>query len=141
MNTTPAILERLKPHVNRSRLTDTALRLIEVPSPTGDAGSVSDRMAEILEADGFDVHRIDAGHPRAPAVSIRFDSGRPGPTLQFDGHLDTVHLPFIPPRVEAGQITGSGASDMKAGIAAAIEAVRALRCQGPAIRLGSSDSS
>ncbi len=50
-----------------------------------------------------------------------------GRALQFDGHLDTVHLPFIPPKIEDGRITGSGASDMKAGIAAAVEAVRALR--------------
>ncbi len=98
-----------------------------MPSPTGDAGAVSDRLAEILAADGFRVQRLAAGHAVAPAVSIRHDSGRPGPTLQFDGHLDTVHLPFIPPNVEDGRITGSGASDMKAGVAAAVEAVRALR--------------
>jgi succinyl-diaminopimelate desuccinylase len=127
MNTSSAIVERLKAHVSRQRLVDTARRLIEVPSPTGDAGAASDRLAEILEADGFRVQRLEGGHPIAPAVSIRLESGRTGPTLQFDGHLDTVHLPFIPPKVEDGRITGSGASDMKAGIAAAVEAVRALR--------------
>ncbi len=127
MDTTTAIIERLKPHINRPRLIETALRLIEVPSPTGDAGAVSDRFAEILTSEGFEVQRLDGGHPTAPAVSIRFESGRPGPTLQFDGHLDTVHLPFIPPNVEGARITGSGSSDMKAGIAAAVEAVRALR--------------
>ena len=47
---------------------------------------------------GSRVERIAAGHPTAPAVSVRFDSGRPGPTLQFDGHLDTVHLPFVAAR-------------------------------------------
>jgi acetylornithine deacetylase/succinyl-diaminopimelate desuccinylase-like protein len=61
---------------------------------------------------------------------IRLDSGRPGPTLQFDGHLDTVHLPFVPPAIEGSRLTGSGASDMKGGIAAAVEAVRALRDAG-----------
>ena len=60
-------------------------------------------------------------------MAIRLDSGRPGPTLQFNGHLDTVHLPFVPPSVENGLLKGSGASDMKGGIAAAVEAVRALR--------------
>src|SRR5947207_6893785 len=126
MKTAPACIERVKPHVNRHRLVETARRLIEVPSPTGDAGAVSDRLAEILAADGFDVQRLSAGHPAAPAVSIRLDSGRPGPTIQFDGHLDTVHLPFVPPGVEDNRITGSGSSDMKSGIAAAVEAVRAL---------------
>jgi acetylornithine deacetylase/succinyl-diaminopimelate desuccinylase-like protein len=125
-----SLIERLKPHVSRSRLVETARRLIEVPSPTGDAGAVSDRLAELLAADGFTVERIAAGHPTAPAVSVRFDSGRPGQTLQFDGHLDTVHLPFAPPAVEDGRLTGSGASDMKSGIAAAVEALRVVRDSG-----------
>jgi acetylornithine deacetylase/succinyl-diaminopimelate desuccinylase-like protein len=120
----------LKPHANRDRLVETACRLIEVPSPTGDAGAVADRLAEWLAADGFAVDRIAAGHPTAPAVSVRLDSGRPGPTLQFNGHLDTVHLPFVPPGIEDGRLTGSGASDMKAGIAAAVEALRLLRDAG-----------
>src|SRR5262249_59228481 len=64
------------------------------------------------------------------AVLMRIRSGQPGPTLQFDGHLDTVHLPFVPPRVEDGRLTGSGASDMKSGVAAAVEAARALRDSG-----------
>ena len=41
--------------------------------------------------------------------------------------LDTVHLPFVPPRVEDGLLYGSGSSDMKGGIAAFVEALRALR--------------
>jgi succinyl-diaminopimelate desuccinylase len=131
MNVDPATIERLKPHVNRQRLVETAQRLIEVPSRTGEAGAVSDRLAEILTADGFKVERPTGGYPEAPAVLIRLESGRPGPTLQFDGHLDTVHLPFVPPRVENDRLlSGSGASDMKGGVAAAVEAVRALRDAG-----------
>jgi len=126
----PASLQTLKSHVNRQRLVETARRLIEVPSPTGEAGAVSDRLAEILSAEGFTVERYEGGYPTAPAVAIRLGSGRPGRTLQFNGHLDTVHLPFVPPQVEDGRLTGSGASDMKGGIAAAIEAVRALRDAG-----------
>jgi acetylornithine deacetylase/succinyl-diaminopimelate desuccinylase-like protein len=47
--------------------------------------------------------------------------------LQLDGHVDTVHLPFVPPAVEAGRLTGSGACDMKGGVACAVEALRVLR--------------
>jgi len=130
MNVDPATIERLNSLVNRARLVETARRLIEVPSRTGEAKAVSDRLAEILTADGFQVERPAGGYPEAPAVVIRLESGRPGRTLQFDGHLDTVHLPFVPPDSKDGLLTGSGASDMKGGLAAAVEAVRALRDAG-----------
>src|SRR5262245_56233238 len=92
--------ERLLRAVDRRRLLDTAVRLVGVPSRTGEAGAVADLLAETLTQEGFRVERPAAGHPKAPAVSVRFDSGRPGRTVQFNGHLDTVHLPFVPPRVE-----------------------------------------
>jgi acetylornithine deacetylase/succinyl-diaminopimelate desuccinylase-like protein len=130
MEITAATRDRFKSFVNRDRLVKTAVRLVEVKSPTGSAGAACDRLAEILAADGFDVERPDGGHTAAPAVVVRFDSGRPGPTIQFNGHLDTVHLPFVPPSVENGQLRGSGAADMKGGTAAAVEALRAVRDSG-----------
>jgi acetylornithine deacetylase/succinyl-diaminopimelate desuccinylase-like protein len=113
--------------IDRVRLLDTAVRLIAVHSPTGHAGIALDTLAELLAADGFLVERIEAGHPAAPAVAVRFDSGRPGPTIQFNGHIDTVHLPFVPPEIVGNRLTGSGSCDMKGGLAAAIEALRAVR--------------
>ncbi|MDE2887015.1 MAG: M20/M25/M40 family metallo-hydrolase [Gemmatimonadota bacterium] len=120
-------LEELRIAVNRERLVETAKALISVPSPTRSAGAVADRLAEILADDGFEVKRPEADWPEAPAVVVRLETGRRGRTLQFDGHLDTVHLPFVPPSLEDGILCGSGASDMKGGIAAAVEALRALR--------------
>ncbi|MFO0879471.1 MAG: M20/M25/M40 family metallo-hydrolase [Gemmataceae bacterium] len=93
-----------------------------------------DRLAEILAGDGFVVERPTGNHPAAPAVVVRLDGDEPGPTLQFDGHLDTVHLPFVPPAVEGPHLTGSGASDMKGGTAAAVEALRVLRETGALTR-------
>lgn len=120
-------LERVRGAVDRARLLETAVALVEVPSPTRSAGDVADRLGDLLARDGFTVERPVADWPEAPAVAVRFDTGRPGRTLQFDGHLDTVHLPFVPPRVASGVLYGSGASDMKGGIAAFVEALRALR--------------
>src|SRR5262245_58344864 len=119
--------ERVLAAIKPARLLDTALRLVEIPSPTCEAGAVSDRLAELLRTDGFEVERPEAKWPQAPAIGTRLNGRRSGRTLQFDGHLDTVHLPFVPPRVEEGVLCGSGASDMKGGIAAAVEALRALR--------------
>ncbi|MEZ4864731.1 MAG: M20/M25/M40 family metallo-hydrolase [Caldilineaceae bacterium] len=127
MAITLAQIEKVQQAVNPQRLLETAIALVEVPSPTCSAGAVADRLAELLRADGFSVERPVADWPEAPAVLVRFASGKPGRTLQFDGHLDTVHLPFVSPRVEDGVLYGSGASDMKGGIAAFVEALRVLR--------------
>lgn len=123
-------LNIVRAQLDERRLLATAMALIEVPSPTRSAGPAADRMAAILEEAGFRVERPVADWPDAPAVVARYDSGQPGPVLQFDGHLDTVHLPFVPPRVAAGNLYGSGASDMKGGIAAFIEATRVLAASG-----------
>ena len=125
MNNT--LLDRVVQTIDRRRLIDTAVALIEVPSPTRNAGAVADRLAGILADDGFPVQRHDADWPQAPVVIAALESGRPGPTLQFDGHLDTVHLPYVPPRLEDDTLYGSSSADMKGGIAAALEAMRVLR--------------
>jgi acetylornithine deacetylase/succinyl-diaminopimelate desuccinylase-like protein len=119
--------EVLRRAIDRRRLVETARQLVAVPSRTGEAGPAADRLAELLRADGFPVERPVAGHAAAPAVVVRLGGGRPGRVIQFDGHLDTVHLPFVPPAVEGDRLTGSGTSDMKGGIAAAVEALRVLR--------------
>ncbi len=124
------LVDRIRGHVDRRRLVAVATRLIAVPSPTGRAGGAADALAAILGEEGFAVDRPAAGYPEAPAVVARLDGPRPGRTLQFDGHLDTVHLPFVPPRVEGDRLRGSGASDMKGGLAAAVEALLALRDAG-----------
>lgn len=122
--------DRLRAFLNRKRLIQTAMDLIAIPSPTGEAGAVLDQAADMLRNEGFAVTRQEGGHDPAPAVVVRLDSGRPGRVLQFDGHLDTVHLPFCPPRLDGERLCGSGASDMKSGAAAAIEALRILRSSG-----------
>lgn len=120
-------LHDIRRRVQPQRLLDLARRLISVPSPTGQAGDVLDALAIFLEGEGFVVDRPAAGHPNALAVVARLVGDRPGRTLQWNGHLDTVHLPFVADRVEGPRLRGSGSSDMKAGLAAAVEALLALR--------------
>lgn len=118
---------RIRNSVNQDRLLKTARALIDVPSPTGDALAVSDTLGEMLIGEGFEVSRPEGGYPAAPAVAVRLNGKSAGKVLQFDGHLDTVHLPFVPSTVEGDLLKGSGASDMKAGVAAAVEALRVIR--------------
>jgi acetylornithine deacetylase/succinyl-diaminopimelate desuccinylase-like protein len=124
------ITQRLRLLINRERLVNTVVELVKIRSITGDAGAVLNRLGEMLKSEGFKVERPVGGHPTAPAVVVRIDSGKPGRTLQFNGHLDAVHLPFVPPEVQKDRITGSGSCDMKGGTAAAVEALRILRDSG-----------
>jgi acetylornithine deacetylase/succinyl-diaminopimelate desuccinylase-like protein len=121
------LADRAANAVNRDRLLDTAFRLVSVPSRTGEAGEVADCLHEILRDDGFTVQRVEAGHVAAPAVIARWPAQRPGRTLQFNGHLDVVHLPYVAPSVSDGLLRGSGSCDMKGGVAIAVEALRAVR--------------
>jgi acetylornithine deacetylase/succinyl-diaminopimelate desuccinylase-like protein len=116
--------------VQPRRLLEMARKLIAIPSRTGEAGPVLDCLADMLKAEGFAVERPDGGYPQAPAVAVRLSGKKPGKTLQYNGHLDTVHLPFVPPSVEGDLLRGSGSSDMKAGTAAAVEALLAVRDSG-----------
>jgi acetylornithine deacetylase/succinyl-diaminopimelate desuccinylase-like protein len=127
MKTAESLRQRVWNAVKPQRLLNNAHKLCAVYSRTGEAKGVLDCLAEILNAEGFAVERPDGDYPQAPAVAVRFQGKKPGKTLQFNGHLDTVHLPFVPPSVDGDLLKGSGSSDMKAGTAAALEAMLALR--------------
>ncbi len=127
MKTTNALRDRVFNAVRPKRLLDMATKLLSVWSRTGEAKGVLDCFAELLKAEGFNVERPEADYPQAPAVAVRWAGKNRGKTLQFNGHLDTVHLPFVPPRVEGDLLLGSGSADMKAGTAAAAEALLAVR--------------
>jgi len=127
MKSSEALRNRVLGVIQPRRLLEMARKLIAIPSRTGEAGPVLDCLADLLRAEGFAVERPAGDYPLAPAVAVRWAGKKPGKTLQFNGHPDTVHLPFIPPQVEGDLLRGSGSSDMKAGTGAAVEALLALR--------------
>jgi acetylornithine deacetylase len=89
---------------------------------------VRDQMDEL----GLDTHLVPAGGDRVNAVGVWRGSGG-GPSLMFNGHVDTNPVTEGWTRdpwggdVDGGYIYGLGVSNMKAGCAAYLEAVRALR--------------
>jgi acetylornithine deacetylase len=61
-------------------------------------------------------------------VLVRVDSGRPGPHLMLEAHMDTVTvtgmtIPPFEPTVREGRLYGRGACDVKGGLAAMLTAV------------------
>ena len=105
-----------------------------VPGGAGE-GAVARYARRYLEQAGLTVtlHAVAPGRPNVVAV-LRGGGG--GPTLLWNGHLDTVGVegmaipPFEPRRV-GDRIHGRGALDMKGGIAAFLAAAADLARVGP----------
>jgi succinyl-diaminopimelate desuccinylase len=119
-----------------------ARRLIAAPSENpGDTEDVAAGVAvELLDALGSQAE-IVRGEAGRPSVVASIGSGS-GPTLAWNGHLDTVPGgaretwsvdPFAG-EVVAGRLIGRGACDMKGPIAAALAAAAALRRAGVELR-------
>jgi succinyl-diaminopimelate desuccinylase len=86
---------------------------------------------ELLVADGLAEHT-----PEHPRVNVVGTLGRGGPVLHFNGHYDVVPAgsgwtvdPFAA-ELRDGRIFGRGTCDQKAGLAASVFAVEAIRRAG-----------
>jgi acetylornithine deacetylase len=123
--------------VERDRLVETATRLVNVPSFTGDEESAARVMVEIYESLGLQVQWQQVEDGRANALGVWSGAGG-GKSLMFNGHLDTSysgrepwlrHVPGFQPQAfeRDGRLYGLGISNMKGAVACYVEAVRALQ--------------
>lgn len=116
--------------VDGARLSELALELVEVESPTGDTAAVARLYGERLTELGMEIELLDEAFPATPIVVGRLRGGEPGPTVVLNGHLDTVPIPHEPARLENGTLVGRGSADMKGALASAAEAVRLVASRG-----------
>jgi acetylornithine deacetylase len=103
-----------------------------VPGAQGEA-AIAAAIADVCRAAGLDV-AIDEVAPGRPNIVAVLEGARPGRTLMLCGHTDTVGVtgmsaPFEP-IVKDGRLYGRGAQDMKAGLAAMIDAARLVAARG-----------
>jgi len=125
------------PVIDRERLVGLAIELVSTPSFTGSEEAAAHVMRGVLEETGLHVQWQQVEDGRANVLATWAGEGG-GPTLMFNGHLDTSYsgrepwlqgIPgFRPEGFERdGRIYGLGISNMKGALAAYVEAVRALR--------------
>lgn len=97
----------------------------ESPNPPGDTRAVAALVADRLARAGI-AHRIVARVPEKPNLLAVADSGRPGPHLVLNVHLDTIHpgevsdwsVPLYEATHRDGRILGLGVGNMKGAVAA-----------------------
>lgn len=121
--------------------------IVRIPTvnPPGDCYvDCAERIGVQLREFGYEVRYIAAegmqehtqAHPRVNVLGAASQTTAAGPRLHFNGHIDVVPAgagwtrdPFGAD-IENGCIYGRGTSDQKAGIAASIFAVEAVRREG-----------
>jgi acetylornithine deacetylase/succinyl-diaminopimelate desuccinylase-like protein len=122
--------------VDEGRLVEWASRAIDTPSFTGSEGAMAELMRETFLDMGLQVQWQQVEDGRANVLGTRAGAGG-GPSLMFNGHMDTSysgqepwlrHVPGFQPSafVEEGRLYGLGISNMKGALACYVEALRAL---------------
>jgi len=122
--------------IDECRLVELALRLVSTPSFTGSEQAAAEVVRDVFGDLGLGVQWQQVEDGRANVVGTWAGAGD-GPTLMFNGHLDTSYsgrepwlqgIPgFQPEGFERdGRIYGLGISNMKGALACYVEAVRSL---------------
>src|ERR687886_2864101 len=130
--------------VDESRLVSLAVDLVSIPSPTGDEQAIGERVRDEFQRMGLQVQWQQVEDRRPNVVGLWEGKGG-GPSLMFNGHMDTSYsgrepwlagIPGFQPEgfVRDGRIYGLGISNMKGALACYLEAVRALQDAGVRLR-------
>jgi acetylornithine deacetylase len=130
--------------IDRDRLVDWASKAISTPSFTGSEEQLARFVQSTFEELGLQVQWQQVEEGRANVLGTLAGAGG-GPSLMFNGHLDTSysgrepwlrHVPGFQPEpfVREGRLYGLGISNMKGALACYVEAVRALQDAGVRLR-------
>lgn len=116
------------------RALDQLVRLVAIPSPSGEEAEIARYLGEVLAGWGMQVTLQPVG-TRFNVVA-QTAATAPVAAILLTGHTDTVPVvgewntdPFVPV-VKEGKLYGLGAADQKAGIAAQLAALEGLHLTG-----------
>jgi acetylornithine deacetylase len=104
---------------------DLARALVDIDSTTGREAEACAWLTSYLRGRGFEVREQDLGQGR---VNV-FAFVDPAPRVVLSTHIDCVP-PFVPGRIDGGNLYGRGACDAKGALAAQITAAERLREKG-----------
>lgn len=123
---------RLLEAVGEDAVVGTVSALCAIPSVSGEEDAIGRWTAAALRRHGFDVVEQEVMPGRRNVIAT-FATGRPGPRLLFNGHLDTLPVPSgsardpYAPAVVGGRLHGAEVNNMKAAVGGMIVAMAAAR--------------
>lgn len=139
----PDLVQKAVEQINRERLVDLVVQLVNVPSPTGYEGDMARALHEVLQGANFRSTLQPIGDERYNAIGL-FEGQGGGKSLMFNGHLDTSFGPEQAHRglgyrcegtvVDDEWIYGMGTFNMKSALATYIVATESIQAAG--IKLG-----
>ncbi len=108
------------------RLAARTLELVDIPSESLHEAAVREHLVDLVPA------AFAAEYAAEDAFLFARERRAGVPLVLLVGHYDTVPAQAnVPGRIEAGSVHGCGASDMKGGVAVALELVRELATEPP----------
>lgn len=120
--------------IQKERLMQTHLEMIRINSVTGNERELAEYIANKLNEIGLPVtwsyYKEDK---ESPSIYTILEGAKPGPTLLFVGHMDTVapargwNTDPFEPKIEGDRVYGLGSMDMKGGISAILETLRVIK--------------
>jgi di/tripeptidase len=128
--------DRLDPPINRDRLLNDFLELVQVPGASRQERQIADKIKSELAEMGLEAIEDDAGSKirgNAGNLIVNIKGNVEGaPTLLFGAHMDTVPLAVgVKPQIKDGYVVSDGTTalggDNRAGVAEILEAVREVR--------------
>lgn len=142
------IKDRVISLIDRERLEQLAMDLVNIPSPTGQEGAVSDFILGWLKGHGFKAFQQEVEEGRPNVVGVLPGDGS-GCSLTFNSHMDTsftgtdadyLTLGEVSDACKArayrdgGRICGLGINNDKGPLAAFLTAALAVRQSGVALK-------
>src|SRR5712692_3818264 len=135
----PKLAEKILAEVDEKSLVSMCCEVINIPSPTGDEGKMAEYMRAVWESMGLQVTWQEVEEGRANVIA-RWEGDGNGPSLMFNGHMDTSNtgdeefltgIGYKPHAViKNGMVYGLGIYNMKGALVCYTHAIRALRKAG-----------
>jgi acetylornithine deacetylase/succinyl-diaminopimelate desuccinylase-like protein len=123
------VAERVAAAVDADRVAQLTLDLCRIRSYTGDTQAATDAWLAVVRDLGLVLQVFDE-FPGTPSVVATLPGAGGGRSLELNAHMDTIPLDHRPAEIAGGFVYGRGATDMKGGLAAATEAIRAIQAAG-----------